>query len=41
MTFHVYDSLFPAAAEKEQVPLMILDKKLYDKVKADSDVQLI
>ncbi len=36
-----YDSLFLAAAEKEQVPLLTLDKKLYDKAKANKDVQLI
>lgn len=36
-----YDSLFLAAAEEEQVPLMTLDKKLYDKVKANEDVRLI
>ena len=34
------DSLFLAAAEKEQVPLLTLDKKLYDKVKANKDVRL-
>lgn len=36
-----YDSLFLAAAEKEQVSLLTLDKKLYDKVEANKDVRLI
>ena len=36
-----YDSLFLAAAEREQVSLLTLDKKLYDKVKANKDVRLI
>jgi len=36
-----YDSLFLAAAEREHVPLLTLDKKLYDKAKADKDVRLI
>lgn len=36
-----YDSLFLAAAEKEQVPLLTLDKKLYEKVKANKDVQMV
>lgn len=36
-----YDSLFLAAAEKEQVPLLTLDKKLYAKAKADRDVRLM
>ncbi len=36
-----YDSLFLAAAEKEQVSLLTLDKELYDKVKANKDVRLI
>ncbi len=36
-----YDALFLAAAEKEQVPLLTLDKKLYNKVKANRDVRLM
>lgn len=36
-----YDSLFLAAAEKEQVPLLTLDKKLYAKAKANRDVRLM
>jgi predicted nucleic acid-binding protein len=36
-----YDSLFLAAAEKERVPLYTLDKKLYEKVKAKRDVQMV
>lgn len=36
-----YESLFLAAAEKEQVPLLTLDKKLYDKVKVNRDVQMV
>ncbi len=36
-----YDSLFLAAAEKEQVPLLTLDKKLYEKVKINRDVQMV
>lgn len=36
-----YDSLFLAAAEKEQVPLQTLDKKLYEKVKVNRDVQMV
>lgn len=36
-----YDSLFLAAAEKEQVPLLTLDKKLYEKVKVNRDVQMV
>jgi predicted nucleic acid-binding protein len=39
MTF--YDSLFLAAAEKECVPLYTLDKKMYEKVKAKRDVQMV
>jgi len=36
-----YDSLFLAAAEKEGVPLYTLDKKMYEKVKAKRDVQMV
>ncbi len=36
-----YDSLFLAAAEKEQVPLLTLDKKLYEKVKLNRNVRMI
>jgi predicted nucleic acid-binding protein len=36
-----YDALFLAAAEKEQVPLLTLDKKLYNKAKANRDVRLM
>jgi predicted nucleic acid-binding protein len=36
-----YDALFLAAAEKEQVPLLTLDKKLYAKSKANRDVRLM
>jgi predicted nucleic acid-binding protein len=36
-----YDSLFLAAAEKERVPLYTLDKKMYEKVKAKRDVQMV
>lgn len=36
-----YDALFLAAAEKEQVPLLTLDKKLYAKAKANRDVRLM
>ncbi|MGA9097739.1 MAG: type II toxin-antitoxin system VapC family toxin [Methanotrichaceae archaeon] len=36
-----YDSLFLAAAEIEKVPLLTLDKKLFDKVKANKDIRLI
>ncbi len=36
-----YDSLFLAAAEKERVPLLTLDKKLYNKVKETRDVRLV
>jgi predicted nucleic acid-binding protein len=36
-----YDSLFLAAAEKEQVPLLTLDKKLCEKVKVNRDVQMV
>ena len=36
-----YDSLFLAAAERENVPLYTLDKKLYEKVKAKRDVRMV
>jgi predicted nucleic acid-binding protein len=36
-----YDALFLAAAEKEQVPLLTLDKKLYAKAKANRNVRLM
>ncbi len=36
-----YDSLFLAAAENERVPLYTLDKKMYEKVKAKRDVQMV
>ena len=36
-----YDSLFLALAEKEHVPILTLDKKLYNKAKFSHDVQLI
>jgi len=36
-----YDSLFLAAAEKEHVPLLTLDKKLYNRVKETRDVRLV
>jgi len=36
-----YDSLFLAAAEKERVPLLTLDKKLYNRVKETRDIRLV
>ena len=33
-----YDSLFLAAAQEEEMPLLTLDRKLYEKVKAKRDV---
>jgi predicted nucleic acid-binding protein len=36
-----YDALFLAAAEREKVPLLTLDKKLYEKAKGRRDVRLI
>jgi predicted nucleic acid-binding protein len=33
-----YDSLFLAAAEREEMPLLTLDRKLYEKAKAKRDV---
>ena len=40
-TASFYDSLFLALAEKEQVPLLTLDKKLYNKANSSFNVQLI
>ena len=39
MTF--YDSLFLAAAVQENVPLLTLDKKMYQSAKAKYDVQML
>ncbi len=36
-----YDSLFLAAAEEERMPLLTLDKKLYDRVREKRDVRLV
>ncbi len=36
-----YDALFLAAAEKEQVPLLTLDRKLCAKTKANRNVRLM
>lgn len=36
-----YDSLFLAAAERERVPLLTMDKKLYDKVKETREVRMV
>lgn len=36
-----YDSLFLAAAEKERVPLLTLDERLYGRVKETRDVHLV
>jgi predicted nucleic acid-binding protein len=36
-----YDSLFLAAAEKSQAPLLTLDRKLYEMAKSTRNVQLI
>ena len=36
-----YDSLFLAAAESERMPLLTLDKKLYERVKEKRDVRLV
>ena len=36
-----YDSLFLAAAEKENAPLLTMDRKLYEKVKQKRNVQMI
>jgi predicted nucleic acid-binding protein len=36
-----YDSLFLAAAQEKEMPLLTLDRKLYEKVKAKRDVRLV
>jgi predicted nucleic acid-binding protein len=36
-----YDSLFLAAAEARQVPLLTLDRKLYEMGRSTRNVQLI
>jgi predicted nucleic acid-binding protein len=36
-----YDSLFLAAAEREEVTLLTLDKKMYEKARAKRNVQMI
>ena len=36
-----YDSLFLAAAEQEKVPLLTLDKKMYEAAKAKGNVQML
>lgn len=36
-----YDSLFLAAAQAEEMPLLTLDRRLYEKVKAKKDVRLV
>ena len=36
-----YDSLFLAAAQEEEMPLLTLDRKLFEKVKAKRDVRII
>jgi predicted nucleic acid-binding protein len=36
-----YDSLFLAAAQGEEIPLLTLDRKLYEKVKAKRDVRMV
>jgi len=36
-----YDSLFLAAAEIERIPLLTLDKKLYERVKEKRDLRLV
>ena len=37
----IYDSLFIAASERERVPLLTTDGKLYEKVKSKRSVKLI
>ncbi|MGB3459060.1 MAG: type II toxin-antitoxin system VapC family toxin [Halobacteriota archaeon] len=37
----IYDSLFIAASEREKVPLLTTDGKLYEKVKSKRNVKLI
>lgn len=36
-----YDALFLAASIREQIPLLTLDKKMYDKVNGKANVRLI
>ena len=36
-----YDSLFLAAAEQEQAPLLTMDKKLYEKSRENRNVRLV
>jgi predicted nucleic acid-binding protein len=36
-----YDSLFLAASERENAPLLTMDRKLYEKVKQKRNVQMI
>ncbi len=36
-----YDSLFLAAAKREQAPLLTLDRKLYEKAKGNMEVRMI
>jgi predicted nucleic acid-binding protein len=36
-----YDSLFLALSENEQVPLLTLDRKLYEKAKGKREVRLV
>jgi predicted nucleic acid-binding protein len=36
-----YDSLFLAAAQEEEMPLLTLDRKRYEKAKANIDVRLV
>jgi len=36
-----YDSLFLAAAEQEKVPLLTLDKKMYESAKAKMNVRML
>ena len=36
-----YDSLFLAAAESEKVPLLTLDRKMYEKAKGNLNVQMV
>jgi len=37
----IYDALFIAASKKEKVPLLTLDRKLYERVKQKRNVKLI
>lgn len=36
-----YDYLFLAATEKEEIPLLTLNRKLYEKIKANMNVRLV